>query len=705
KRYLFVIGCAVVMGTAPGCGQGAGGEEEGVVVLPGKEDNFFSTTAQEYMVEGQTTVTIEDSLADADEEVKMARVKELIPLKQVVIGWFLNQYLAEKSEHDSNKDYGGFKALTKNGAYEELGIEAVDQTTYRFTFRQEFGGRMDLLAVLPTTQTEDGRAAFDLKIGKVSNKDMARLDTNEEWYRRSPWSSFDPSKVDESKLDTVTLTVWAQERSSDAWIDYQRLFADGLVTIAVHFGWDYHNEYHLKHSKEIYKWLTGKGFKSPVGSYDELRRDSGPLVKTVHVGGKEVRVEISLFWGKPGTDTDPDTAAGGIQLENDMKESFATKEVIVFSGHSGPFYGFALANWRKTDEGDLDDSEVAGLTMPADTYQLVMAEGCDTYALGEAFRENPAKSGMRNIDVLTTTSFSNAATASSVKDFLSAVFDSTETFGDLLDDLEDNSYWFNTMYGVHGIDDNPHAHPWAEREKLCEPCGSNSDCGVKGNRCTRLGDGEKFCTFLCTADDGCPEGYQCMPVAQGSWIRSHQCVPVNLTCQSAPPEPEGPAVIMNEVFASPSKAADDGDANGDGVVSWYKDEFVELVNVSAGVVDLSGWSLSDSVMTRYVFPQGTELAAGKALLVFGGGEPEEFSSLGGSKVLVATTHRLGLNDKGDEITLSGPGGGTVDQLIYGSEGGKGRSLARQTDGDPNAPWVLHPEVAHSAGLRQDGTTF
>ena len=684
-----------------------------MVVLPGKEDNFFALTAQEYMVEGQTTVTLESEMAEATDEEKLARVKELIPLKQVVIGWFLNQYLKEKSDHDSNPDYGGFQALTKNGAYEELGIEAVDETTYRFTFRQEFGGKMDLLAVLPTTTGEDGKARFDLKIGKVDNANMAKLETNGEWYRKAPWSSFDPSKVDESKLDTVTLTVWAQERSVDAWIDYERLFADGLVTVAVHFGWDYHGDYHLKHSESVYDWLVSKGFTSPVGGYDDLRRDSGSLKKTIQAGGKDVAVEVSLFWGKPGTETDPDTDAGGKALEDDMKASLATREVVVFSGHSGPFYGFALANWRKTDEGDLDDSEIAGLDLPADTYQLILAEGCDTYAVGEAFRENPAKAGATNMDVITTTSYSNASTPNAVKDFLGAVFGTVyldgphdaSTFGDLLDDLDDNSYFFHTMYGVHGIDDNPHSHTWADRDNLCTPCTANKDCGGEGNRCTQLSAEEKFCTYLCTADDGCPEGFQCMPVAVGSWVRDHQCVPSNLTCEVPPPKPAGPAVILNEMFASPNKAADDGDANGDGVVSWYKDEFVELVNVSKQDVDLSGWVLSDSVMSRYVFPAGTVLAAGMPLIVFGGGEPGEFASLGGAMVRVAKTHRLGLNDKGDQVTLTELNGNVVDQMLYGAEGGKGHSLVRVVDGDPEAAWAAHPDVAHSAGLKQDGTPF
>lgn len=560
SRWLALMGLALV-----GCGgddpaaqsEPAPEEESGVIVAPGKEDNFLSPSAQEYMVEGTTTVTIESYLAAATPEEKLARVQQLIPLKQVVIGWFLNAYLVEKSGDEPNSQYGGFSALTKNGAYEELNIEPIDDRTYQFTFRQEFGGKLDLLTQLPTTVGDDGRRYFDLTIGKISNNEMAQLETNNEWYRRSPWSEFDPGKVDASRLETVRLAVWPEPRSSDAWFDYNRLMADGKVTIGVHYGWDYHSDYHLKHSRDVYSWLVGQGFKSPVPSWDQLKRDSGPLTKTIDVRGKPVVIEVSLYFGKPGTEADPDTDAGGRVLEADMRRSFAEREVIIYSGHSGPFYGFALANWRKTAEGDLDDSEIADMTMPADVYQVVVAEGCDTYGLGQAFRMNPAKAGAKNIDVITTTSFSNASTSAAVKDSLRAIFGTNSagqhepvTMLQYLRDMDSNSMWFNTMYGVHGLDDNPHAHPYAQSEMLCKPCSTDADCGGTGNKCTRLNSKEKFCTYVCTAHDGCPEGFQCMAVATGSSISSSQCAPKNMTCEAPPPEPQGPALIINEVFAS-----------------------------------------------------------------------------------------------------------------------------------------------------------
>ena len=90
SRWLVTLG--IVMGFAVGCSsntdeeQSPVPEEDTQIVPPGKEDNFLSATAQEYMVEGISTVTIESNLANASEERKLARVYELIPLKQIVIG-------------------------------------------------------------------------------------------------------------------------------------------------------------------------------------------------------------------------------------------------------------------------------------------------------------------------------------------------------------------------------------------------------------------------------------------------------------------------------------------------------------------------------------------------------------------------------------------------------------------------------------------
>jgi len=340
----------------------------------------------------------------------------------------------------------------------------------------------------------------------------------------------------------MAITLTAQTASTDAWLAYDRLLADGEITIAVHFGWDYWDRYDLKGSRNLYNFLVDNGFASPVASYDALDRTSGPLTKTIQSNGKPVVVKIWIFHpGDPANHVlgpDPDTDAGGKILEADMRDSLAHREVIVFEGHSGPLYGFALANWRKTLEGDMDDSKIPTAEMPK-TYQIVLANGCDTYDLGQAFWLNPAKASHDNLNVITTTDFSNAGTEASAERLLKALFNQTSgklvpvKVSELTRGLDkDQGYGFSSMYGVHGVDHNPKYDPMSDADKLCAACTTNAQCGADGNRCTKISSSQKACTFECIDDSGCPSGYSCRAVASATsrTVKTHQCVPTNLKC-------------------------------------------------------------------------------------------------------------------------------------------------------------------------------
>ncbi len=681
-------------------------DEIGTVVPAGKADDFRSESAQEYFVEGTMTVTLGDEWATATDAEREAEVHRLIPLKQIQMGWFLNQYLVEKEAEGNEKPYGGFKALTKNGSYEDLSVTPTDDPlVWTFAFRQEVGGQMDLIDALGAKSTGPDTWTFDLWVGKVSNEDLAKLDTDREWYRSSPWGDFNPDKVSDDKKELYTLTVRPQPRSDDAWVDYDRLFADGVLTMGIHFGWDYHSNYHLKHSKEVYEWLVARGFESPVASYDDYRHDSGPLVGKTEYDGREIEVQVWLFWGQPGLDTDPDTAAGGRQLEADMLESLRSREITVFNGHSGPFYGFALANWRKTSEGDLDDSELVDVDLNVGNYQMIIAEGCDTYALGEAFYLNPQKPGLVDMDIVTTTSFSNAATPATIYDLFKTVVGinygkhvvKPETYSEILQDFDTNSYWFSTMYGVHGIDDNPTVHPLADLSLSCTECDRNSDCG-DGMRCTKMSDGAKVCTAICTASRDCGEGMACRHTQSSGWLRQRVCVPESLICGQEPTD-EPPSLLINELLADPAPG-DAGDVNGDGHRDSSQDEFVEILNLGATEADLSGWTLSDGFTVRHVFPTGTVVAPGGALVVFGGGDVK--LTAGTTVFQTASTGLLGLNNKGDEIRIADQDGNVLAETRYGAEGGQNMALARTTDGDAQADFA---PTAPTPGTKADGSQF
>lgn len=157
-------------------------------------------------------------------------------------------------------------------------------------------------------------------------------------------------------------------------------------------------------------------------------------------------------------------------------------------------------------------------------------------------------------------------------------------------------------------------------------------------------------------------------------------------------------VLINEILADPPSIG--GDANRDGVISSTNDEFVELVNTSSNIVDLSGWWISDATKTRHVFPVDSLLNPESFFVVFGGGAPD----LPGVQTQKSSTGALSLNNTVDTITLYDPTGTVVDQVVYGTEGDKDNSLTRLTDGMPTA-FVLHSQHPLSQSLKfSPGTT-
>lgn len=167
-----------------------------------------------------------------------------------------------------------------------------------------------------------------------------------------------------------------------------------------------------------------------------------------------------------------------------------------------------------------------------------------------------------------------------------------------------------------------------------------------------------------------------------------------------------PGPVLNEIHADPH--ATEGDANGDGAVESGGDEFVEIVNAGPAALDLAGWTLADGVSVRHVFPPGSVVAGGCAVVVFGGGAPA--GAFGGALVQTASSGTLGLNNGGDTIAL-GDGAMDVATLGYGSEGGADQSITRDPDVTGGEPLVRHTLATGSGGARfspgtaVDGTAF
>ncbi|SEK37317.1 Metal-dependent hydrolase, endonuclease/exonuclease/phosphatase family [Stigmatella aurantiaca] len=152
-------------------------------------------------------------------------------------------------------------------------------------------------------------------------------------------------------------------------------------------------------------------------------------------------------------------------------------------------------------------------------------------------------------------------------------------------------------------------------------------------------------------------------------------------------------VFVNEVLANEAGS----DVNG---------EFVELVNPGSTAVSLAGWTLSDAASVRHTFPSGTTLAAGAALVVFGGasGIPS------GIPAVAASTGTLGLSNSGDTVTVKNSAGTVVDTATLSSAlcGTDGVSANRSPDGSSSGAFVLHTGLAgtgSSPGKRASGADF
>jgi len=177
-------------------------------------------------------------------------------------------------------------------------------------------------------------------------------------------------------------------------------------------------------------------------------------------------------------------------------------------------------------------------------------------------------------------------------------------------------------------------------------------------------------------------------------------------------DPEHPLVI-NEVFA-----AGNGDANQDGAQSTnqdrFNDEFVEIVNRGAVPFDLGGYQIFASSIdsVRHIFPAGTELVPGGAIVVFGGGAPPlgMTAGFGTAWIQVASAPSLGLFlvEPAAQLSLQNPAGQEVAGFVYRDQTNASDSVTLSPDlaGDP----AQHRSVSEtsepfSPGTRTDGSAY
>ena len=174
----------------------------------------------------------------------------------------------------------------------------------------------------------------------------------------------------------------------------------------------------------------------------------------------------------------------------------------------------------------------------------------------------------------------------------------------------------------------------------------------------------------------------------------------------------GPSIVLNEVLYDPSNSGLLGDANGDGLYVQDEDEFIELLNTGSQPLDVSGWKIYDasalsSGTPRHVFPAGSVIPSGTALVLFGGGTPT--GSFGGAVVQTTTTGAMNLNNAGDLLTITDAQDSvmiTFDVAPYSDNPNESYTRSPDITGE----FVQHSSVGSgtllfSPGTRLDGSSF
>jgi hypothetical protein len=523
KRTSLALALGIATSLVAACADAsAPAEEISVAVEPGKADNYLSPTSREYFLSGTGDETLDAATAPADDAGKEAAVRELLQFRFKAYAHFINAYVTNKGHDDANKDYGGFGGLVR-GSTLDFGLTPTseDKLAWRFTWQFEMGGPSDMLDDLSLETAANGEQFFNVQLPKL---DATAL--RNETYPKD----FDPATY-VGTLETLRVTVRAEDRSIDSYPLYEALADDGKIQVLLVIGGDYNDaRYDLKSAATHIAWLKSAGFAHTAKVYTDLKLDSLPFTKTIDMNGTKVVVEVTFLYGDivPVDQLD--------QLRAAIIAGFGTADVVIYDGHAWLDPDYSGIVYHYNPRFAISATELSQLALPA-KYQIYWFNGCKTYgAYPETVYKN-AQKDFENLDVVSTVSFSwlsqQTFTTSGFLTELLSIGQKTHdprTWSEILTRVnQKNNY--NVYYGVHGIDDNPHVNPYADLATLCRPCTKKSQCPGAGNHCLTVGtDTAKFCAVECTDDGGCPEGYKCGDIATSGRISGRQCVPTDHTC-------------------------------------------------------------------------------------------------------------------------------------------------------------------------------
>lgn len=224
-------------------------------------------------------------------------------------------------------------------------------------------------------------------------------------------------------------------------------------------------------------------------------------------------------------------------------------------------------------------------------------------------------------------------------------------------------------------------------------------------------------TTLTGIDDDDSEGIETIEIditmADGAATDGAETVTVSVDDDDLPPP-----LLLNEILYDPSNSGLAGDANGDGSYVQDEDEFIEIINISGGELDISGFRVWDTEAWnagtyRHEFPPGTTLAADEVFLLFGGGIPTGFS---GVQVAICDPDPtnmfddvgMNLNNSGDLLRITDPTGVIVLEFdVEPLSNNPNESYTRSPDltGAFDQHGNVVTDVLFSPGTRTDGSPF
>lgn len=453
--------------------------------------DYRSTVGREYNVVGESRIDLTGDDAALTGEARAAKAQELARAKVDAITRALDAELqriwpVQRRTDEKNVIVMVRMATPRGDALRE------DGAGYRFTYRAQAAGPNNLLESLPLALDGD-RKTLALALGE----------------------------------ERVALAWSPSAETADAYPRYAEMFEDGL-DIAIHVGGDHYTPRNdLRESQAIYDDLVAMGLRSPVGSFADLKLDSGAFQGTLAVGAAQVPVRARLVHA----DMAPDDALD--LLVDAWKKAASAADVVIYRGHAGVDLTYNGVVVHYNPRVAIPMSAFKAMDLPS-KYQLFVFDGCETYTgYADAILAHPGKDE-RNADVITSVNFgSSLVRAESVSALLHGMLDGVggrwvpRSYDALMKRVNDaqRGPW-TSIYGVHGLSDNPRLSMLSDAARLGRACTTNAQCGGGDNLCVTLASG-KVCGAACTDSSGCPGGTKCTAVRSQSLGSIKQCLPVS----------------------------------------------------------------------------------------------------------------------------------------------------------------------------------